>query len=133
MDAVEIWVTVLGTALIAGVLWFFFGPRRVAAAAATAAGVQEARILVKGGYSPDVIAVRRGSPVRLSFYRDEDAACSDTVVLGDFGISRPLPAFETTHVEFTPTKAGRFPFTCGMGMLRGTLVVQPDERVEVGS
>jgi plastocyanin domain-containing protein len=28
-------------------------------------------------------------------------------------------------MEFTPDRAGEFLFTCGMGMLRGTLVVQP--------
>jgi len=63
--------------------------------------------------------------VRLQFYRDETADCSDRVVLDDFGIDAALPAFQTTAVEFTPEQAGEFPFRCGMNMLKGLLVVEP--------
>ena len=90
----------------------------------SATGVQEIDVTVKGGYSPDVIAVKRGVPVRLNFYRDETSSCSEQVILGDFGIARDLPAFKTTSVEFTPDKAGEFSFTCGMNMLHGKLVVE---------
>jgi len=78
---------------------------------------------VKGGYSPDVIVVRRGVPVKLDFFRDETASCSDQVIFGDFGIARDLPPYKTTAIEFTPDKTGEFTFTCGMNMLRGKLVV----------
>jgi plastocyanin domain-containing protein len=50
------------------------------------------------------------------------------VVLGDFGIARPLPAFQTTPVEFTPREAGEFTFTCGMNMMRGRLIVEEPKR-----
>ena len=69
--------------------------------------------------------VKQGQPVRLDFYRDETASCSEQVVFGDFGIARDLPAFQTTTIEFTPDKAGEFTFTCGMNMMRGKLVVEP--------
>jgi plastocyanin domain-containing protein len=125
MDTAQILVTLAGAAAIAGVIWFFFfGERERVKATATAAGVQEIQILVKGGYDPDVIVVERGRPVRLDFYRDETAACSDTVVFGDFGVAKPLPAFRTTPVEFTPDRAGEFTFTCGMNMMRGKLIVE---------
>lgn len=80
--------------------------------------------MVKGGYDPDVIVVKKGIPVRLNFYRDETADCSDTIVFGDFNIRKPLPAFKTTPVEFTPGKEGEYVFTCGMGMLKGKLIVR---------
>jgi plastocyanin domain-containing protein len=124
MDTTEIIVVLGGAGLIALVLWYFFGERESVAAAVNAGGVQEIDITVKGGYSPDVIAVKRGSPVRLNFYRDETSSCSEQVILGDFGIARDLPAFKTTSVEFTPDRAGAFPFTCGMNMLHGKLVVE---------
>lgn len=125
MDSAEIIVTVGGLLAIAWVVWFFFlGERERTVAAVGATGAQEVKILVKGGYDPDVVVVRQGQPVRLEFYRDETAGCSDTVVLGDFGIARPLPAFRSTVVEFTPDRAGEFTFTCGMNMLRGKLVVE---------
>jgi plastocyanin domain-containing protein len=124
MDTTEILVLVGGVALIAAVLWYFFGERE-AVAATEADGVQEVKITVKGGYSPDVVVVKEGRPVRLRFYRDETASCSEQVVFGDFGIARDLPAYQTTAVEFTPNKSGEFTWTCGMNMLRGKLIVQP--------
>jgi plastocyanin domain-containing protein len=125
MDTIEIIVTVAGAALIALVLWYFFGEREAVAATETADGLQEIKITVKGGYSPDVVRVKQGRPVRLDFYRDETASCSEQLILGDFGIARDLPAFKTTAVEFTPRKSGEFTWTCGMNMLRGKLVVEP--------
>lgn len=125
MDASEIFVMIGGTAAIIFVLWYFFGARKSIAAASNARGTQEINITVKGGYSPDRIVVRAGLPVRLNFYRDETASCSEQIILGDFGIARDLPAFKTTSVEFTPQQPGEFTFTCGMSMLRGKLIVQP--------
>jgi len=39
---------------------------------------------------------------------------------------RDLPAYKTTPVEFTPDKPGEFTFACGMNMVRGKLIVQPN-------
>ena len=125
MDTTEILVVVAGLAAIASVLWYFFGPRPAVAAAVNDQGVQAVKVTVKGGYSPDVIVVKQGRPVRLDFYRDESAGCSESLRIPDFGIARDLPPFRTTPVEFTPATPGEFTFTCGMNMLRGRLVVEP--------
>lgn len=125
MDTVEIAVISSGLLLIAFVLWFFFGKRTAVAARAGQSGTQEITVTVKGGYTPDVIVVRQGKPVRLDFYRDETASCSEQVIFGDFGVARDLPAFKTTSIEFMPDKIGEFTFTCGMNMLRGKLIVEP--------
>jgi len=124
MDTAEIIVVIGGIGLIAFVLWYFFGEREATAAVVNEAGVQEIDVTVKGGYSPDVIVVDRGRPVRLNFRREETSSCSEQVILGDFGIVRDLPAFKTTPVEFTPERSGEFPFTCGINMLHGKLIVQ---------
>jgi plastocyanin domain-containing protein len=124
MDTMEIFVIIGGISLIALVLWYFFGERDAVAAAVTESGAQEVNVTVKGGYSPDVIVVKKGTPVRLNFYRDETSSCSEQVVFGDFGIAKDLPAFKTTSIEFTPDKSGEFTFACGMNMLRGKLIVQ---------
>ena len=118
-------VTAVGLAAIVWVLWYFLLSKGSATEAPTADGVQEVRVVVKGGYTPDTIVVRAGQPVRLQFYRDETADCSDRVVFEDFGIDAALPAFQTTAVEFTPEQAGEFRFRCGMNMLKGLLVVEP--------
>jgi plastocyanin domain-containing protein len=127
VDATEIVVVAGGIIGIAFVLWYFFGERERVAATVGESGVQEIKITVKGGYSPDMIVVRRNEPVRLNFYRDETASCSEDVIFSDFDIARHLPAYTTTSIEFTPDKAGEFTFTCGMSMLRGRLIVQESE------
>lgn len=124
MDTSQLLVTILGLGLILFVGWFFFrAPHQLATAVSSSAGIQQVDITVKGGYSPNVIEVKRGQPVQLNFYRDEESSCSEELLLPDFHIRRELPAFQTTAVEFLPQQAGRFEFTCGMHMLRGSLVV----------
>lgn len=124
MDAAEIGVLIGGAVLIASVLWYFFGTRDAVTAQTGDSGVQEIKVTVKGGYEPDVIVVKQGKPVRLDFYRDETASCSERVIFGDYGIARDLPAFKTTPIQFVPDKAGEFTFTCGMNMMRGKLIVE---------
>ena len=125
MTAAQLAVTALGVVAIAWVLWYFLLSRRPAAAAHQTRGVQEIAVTVKGGYSPDTILVQAGMPVRLLFYRDETADCSERVVFEHFSINARLPAFETTSIEFTPTEPGEYQFRCGMSMLKGLLVVEP--------
>jgi plastocyanin domain-containing protein len=128
MSTAQIVVTALGAAAIVWVLWYFLFSRGTAVRAAAGSGpggVQEVRVTVKGGYTPDTIVVQAGTPVRLQFYRDETADCSERVVFERFGIDQALPAFQTTTVEFTPDQPGEFPFRCGMSMLKGLLVVEP--------
>ena len=122
----KVTITVLGIGLIILINWYFLFSRRKAkpAAASVKTDLQEIRVVVKGGYTPDTIVVKKSIPVRLNFYRDESADCSETVVFGDFSIRKSLPAFQTTPVEFTPDKEGEFVFTCGMGMLKGKLIVR---------
>lgn len=125
MDTTQLLVTLIGLGLIAFVGWFFFlAPHQRAAAVSSSAGVQQVDITVKGGYSPNVIEVKKGEPVQLNFYRDEESSCSEELLMPDFHIRRDLPAFQTTAVEFLPKEAGSFEFTCGMHMLRGSVVVR---------
>ena len=125
MTAAQLVVTALGVAAIVWVLWYFLLSHRPAVASRLVRGVQEIAVTVKGGYSPDTILVQAGKAVRLQFYRDETADCSERVVFEHFGIDRRLPAFETTTIEFTPAEPGEYPFRCGMSMLKGLLVVEP--------
>jgi len=125
MTTIQIAVTAAGAAAAAWVLWYFLLSRGTAVTAAVAGGVQEVRVLVKNGYTPDTIVVQAGKPVRLQFYRDETADCSERVVFERFKIDQALPAFQTTTIEFTPNDPGEFPFRCGMNMLKGLLVVEP--------
>ena len=128
MTGLDIGVSIGGLAAIAFLAWFFFAPRK-AEEAQVAGGVQEIRITVKGGYSPDVIRVREGVPLRLIFDRQEASDCTSRVAFPDFQVSKSLPAFRSTALEFTPDKSGTFGFACGMNMLHGTLIVEQNGTV----
>ena len=124
MSPDRILVTVVGLTGIAAVAWFFWFKRPAGVAAATVSdGYQEVMVLVKGGYTPDTIRVSAGRPVRLLFRREETAACSEQVVLADFGRSAVLPEGQVVAVEFLPAEPGEHEFTCQMGMLRGRILV----------
>lgn len=115
----------VGFVLIGAIAWFFWGPRKSGQrATVTSGGYQEAMVLVKGGYTPDVIVVQHGKPVRLNFRREETAACSEMVVFDAFGKSAQLPTGEVVPVEFLPEKPGEYDFSCQMGMFRGKLIVE---------
>lgn len=126
MSGSEWAVVAAGLAALAWVNWYFFlaGSGPVAVASVGVRGVQEHRVVVRGGYQPAQVQVRAGVPVRLVFDRQEDSSCSEEVVLPEFGVRRFLPAHTETPIEFTPQRPGRFEFTCGMGMLRGAVVVE---------
>jgi len=118
-------VDLVGLGLIAFIVWFFWLVRaRGVRAAVTTGGYQEQMVLVKGGYTPDVIVVARGKPVRLNFVRQESAACSEMVLLPAFNKSTRLPEGETVPVELLPAEPGEYEFACQMGMFRGKLIVE---------
>ncbi|WP_072690804.1 heavy metal translocating P-type ATPase [Rhodococcus marinonascens] len=124
MSTADIGVLAGAVALIAFLAWYFLGPKK-SWDAELRGGVQGIEIVVKGGYSPDVIRVRQGVPVRLVFDRREGGDCTSRVVFPDFALTESLPAFGRAEVEFVPDTAGRFGFSCGMNMVHGTLLVEP--------
>ncbi|MBW3641236.1 MAG: cupredoxin domain-containing protein, partial [Actinobacteria bacterium] len=98
MTAADIAVILGGIALIALLAWYFFAPQK-----ATHASVEDGRqvvdITVKGGYSPSLIRVEAGKPVRLRFDRQENSDCTARVVFPDFRKSASLAAFGTTTMD----------------------------------
>jgi Cu+-exporting ATPase len=118
-------VIVAEAAAIGGLAWFFFKPRQ-AAEATLEGGLQSVDITVKGGYSPSLIRVQSGIPVRLRFDRRENSDCTAKVVFPDFKVSKSLAAFGITTVELPAPEPGEYGFACGMNMLHGTLVAEPD-------
>lgn len=120
----ELLVTTGGLLAIAGLAWFFFGPRS-GGVSEISGGTQTAEVTVSGGYSPNLIRVREGVPLRITFDRQESGECTSRVLFPDFAVNASLPAYERTTVELLPDRAGEFDFACGMNMVHGTLVVEP--------
>lgn len=90
------------------------------------AHVPATRVRVCGGYEPDTIHGRAGEPLRIVFRREETAPCSERVVFPDFGKSAMLPPYQDVLVELLPREPGEYEFTCQLGVLHGTLVVDGD-------
>jgi plastocyanin domain-containing protein len=124
MTLIESSTLAVAVAVIGWINWYFFiAGREATRVAAAVGGRQDVVVRVDGGYEPSAIEVVAGRPVRLSFDRIDRSGCSEEVTLPDFGIRRFLPTGARTTVEFTPETPGTYVFTCGMGMLRGRLVV----------
>ncbi len=103
----------------------------VAAAAPVAARpapvVPEAAVRISisaSGYTPARVELRQGQPAVLAFTRPHAGNCGGTVVIPGLGIRRDVPVGRTVLVRFTPRDPGNLPFTCGMGMLSGLIVVK---------
>lgn len=124
MTGIEWLVTIGGFALSIFVGWFFwFSKREGTTASVSEEGVQEIFMTVKGGYTPDLILVKVGKPVKLHVTRKETAVCSELLMIPDFALSKKLPQNELVTFEFVPKKLGEHDFSCQMGMYRGKLVV----------
>ena len=107
-----------GISAILFVAWFFFGKK-----AQEVAVEQQAQIVVDGGYSPEVIRVKRGQTITLNFLRKDPGDCLEEVVLPDFGVRKYLALNQTTPIEIHPDKVGEYTFSCGMNMFHGKILV----------
>lgn len=81
-------------------------------------------ILVDGGYQPDVISIPKGKPTKITFLRTDPSSCLEEVVLSDFKIRKFLPMNKKVSIEIIPQEAGEYPFSCGMNMFHGKIIVK---------
>ncbi len=77
------------------------------------------------GYEPSAISAPAGKPLTLIFRRVSDVGCGDEVVFPKHGIKKDLPLNEDVAVTITPQASQEVQFTCGMGMYKGAIVVDP--------
>ncbi len=88
------------------------------------AAVQRATVKVgPAGYTPSTLTLQAGVPAEITFLRTEPGGCVDRVLLPELGLARDLPLNRSVKVAFTPRK-GTLSFTCGMNMVRGTILVR---------
>ncbi|MCL4283460.1 MAG: cupredoxin domain-containing protein, partial [Fimbriimonadaceae bacterium] len=77
-----------------------------------------------GKYTPNVVTVERGKPVELTFTGGPELGCGGTVVFKSLNQSKEVESGKSVTFAFTPDKAGEIPFTCGMDMYDGKVVVK---------
>lgn len=93
--------------------------------AKTGPATELARITVsKNGFEPAEIKVEKGKPTKIAFTRIDEQNCASEVVFPKLNVTRKLPVGETVSIEINPTDTGEIAFACGMGMLKGKVLVQ---------
>jgi plastocyanin domain-containing protein len=93
--------------------------------ATAATGAADLQLTVDGtGYHPSSISAPSGKPVRLTITRTSDEGCGQQIVFPSLNIRRDLPLNQAVTVEFTMPASRNVAFTCGMDMLRGSIVAQ---------
>lgn len=75
-----------------------------------------------GSYEP--ITVRKGIPVRwiIKARKSDINGCNNEIVIPKFNTGKKLEPGDNV-IEFTPTEAGIFTYTCWMGMIRSQIIV----------
>jgi uncharacterized protein len=84
----------------------------------------EMDISPRGSYQPSTLTVQENIPVDWTINGADFMGCADTLILPAFGVNTTLNSGKNL-IQFTPTKPGRYTFSCSMGMIRGTLIVTP--------
>lgn len=74
------------------------------------------------GFEPAVLHVKKGVPVTFAVFGDEVTGCTSRIIIPSLNISQDIKAGEN-DITFTPTASGNIPYSCWMGMVHGTIVV----------
>lgn len=115
----KIIVTITGIAGIIFTYIFFFGKKEE-----TVEAIDEIDIIVDGGYNPSDIVLKQNQTTTLNFIRKDGNSCLEEVVLPEFKIKKYLPLNEKISIILTPKTTGTFPFSCGMSMFHGKIIVR---------
>lgn len=119
MEIDKIIVIIFGVLGIAFTYWFFLMKKEKVFEAA-----ESVEVVVEGGYTPEVISVKKGVETTINFLRKDDSSCLEEVVLPDFKIRKTLPLGQSVPIKIKPEKIGEYPFSCGMNMFHGKILVK---------
>lgn len=115
----KILVVIVGVLVSLFIYWFFLMKKR-----SSVSVLGSVEIIVDGGYTPEIISVPVGKKTIINFIRKDPNNCLEEVVLGDFKIKKTLPLNEKVTIEISPKEKGEFPYSCGMGMFHGKIIVK---------
>jgi len=76
------------------------------------------------GYNPRYIQLKKDVPVELTLVTEDTYSCALAFVFREFGINTMLDSTGEKTYKFTPKKAGKFTFSCSMGMYSGVMEVK---------
>jgi sulfite exporter TauE/SafE/copper chaperone CopZ len=74
------------------------------------------------GFEPAVLHVKKGVPVTFAIFGDEVTGCTSRIIIPSLNISQDIKQGEN-DITFTPSASGTIPYSCWMGMVHGTIIV----------
>ncbi len=77
------------------------------------------------GWEPDQFILKKGVPVRWVINGKEITGCNNAIQVPKLGLRFDIKPGQQV-IEFTPTEEGIIPWSCWMGMIRGTFIVKED-------
>ena len=105
---------------------FTAGPQAIASTGPNIAVEDGYQIVnsVLASNSYPAITVAAGTPVRWTIDAPKGSinGCNDTMIIPEYDVQYAFKTGENV-IEFTPDKAGVFPYSCWMGMIRSTITV----------
>ena len=75
------------------------------------------------GFEPSVIKIKKGVPVRWIIQGVSVSGCTNRIIIPSLNISKNINSGEN-FINFAPTDSKEITFSCGMGMVRGKLIVE---------
>lgn len=125
MSTSQILTIIIGIILIAFIIWWFFGKHQEKAGESTVQNNQQtATIVVKGGYSPSTVVLKKGVPAKINFEMQDSTACLSHVVFEQLGVNEDLTKQKVTTVNIPTDQATTYNFACGMDMFHGKVIVK---------
>jgi len=116
-------INLLGLALIAFVVWWFWLYKPSDSLATSENG--KITVLVENGvYKPAKVKISVNTPTEITFIRKDASPCASTVVFADLEISAELPHDKPKTLLLPALSAGEYAFTCQMQMYRGVVIVE---------
>jgi Cu+-exporting ATPase len=88
-------------------------------------GLQEITVEIANGvYAPNVLKAKAGVPLRLRVIVRDRHSCATKLLVPDLKLDFDLLAPGSVDLLVPAAKPGSYLFTCGMKMVKGTIVVE---------
>jgi plastocyanin domain-containing protein len=85
---------------------------------------QKVTITLPNDYREGAATVKAGKPVALTFFLKSEAGCGDTIAVPDAKWKKDLTVGKSATVVYTPKKSGTLNYECGMGHMKGSVIVK---------
>ena len=110
-------------ATLARPVTWFFSDERFSPGGTAVVSNQVTININNSGYSPKYFKVKVNQPVELTLISRNVRSCALSFVFKAFNIRAILQPTDKQVFAFTPTKPGRYIYSCSMGMYSGTMEV----------